>query len=132
VVRKHVAVVDKLEKERDQLAEKVKRLEGILAAGDRVARAAATIGTPRAIDTVTEEDEEEDEEDEEDDGEAGQAAHGASESYGVRKPREVLETLAAMQESLRQLNDLNDEALTESSRTAEKLAAHAGIEAEVD
>jgi hypothetical protein len=42
------------------------------------------------------------------------------------------EQLAAMQESLRQLNDLNDEALMESSRTAEKLAAHAGIEAEVD
>lgn len=132
VVRKHVAVVDKLEKERNQLAEKVKRLEGILAAGDRVARAAATVGTPRAIDTVTEEDEEEDEEDEEDNGEVGQATHGASESYGVRKPTEVLGTLAAMQESLRQLNDLNDEVLMESSRTAEKLAAHAGIEAEVD
>jgi len=94
VVRKHVAVVDKLEKEKDRLAEKVQRLEGILAAGDRVARAAATIGTPRAIDTVTEEDEEEDEEDEEDDGEAGQATHGASGPYGVRKPKEVLGTVS--------------------------------------
>jgi hypothetical protein len=42
--------------------DKIERLEAIIAAGDRVARAAATLGEKRDIDTLAEEDEEESEE----------------------------------------------------------------------
>lgn len=60
VVRKHLARVEPLEKENSQLHDKVERLEAILAAGDRIARAAATLGEKRDINTLAEEEEEED------------------------------------------------------------------------
>ena len=57
VVRKHLAKVEPLEREKAQLRDQVDRLEAILAAGDRVARAAASVGAPRAMDTLSEADE---------------------------------------------------------------------------
>ncbi|OCK72707.1 hypothetical protein K432DRAFT_411966, partial [Lepidopterella palustris CBS 459.81] len=124
VVRKHVAVVEPLEKENAKLKGKVERLEAILAAGDRVAKAAAMVGTPRDMDTVDEEEEDES---------GVQTSAGASEDSAEERPREVLGTqLAAMQESLRQLNDLNDDALLESSRTAARLTSHMTMEDDVD
>ncbi|KAF2870154.1 hypothetical protein BDV95DRAFT_74821 [Massariosphaeria phaeospora] len=114
VVAKHLALMEPLEKENLSLKEKVERLEAILAAGDRVARAAATFGEKREINTLAEEDEEEDFED---------TTPGAQSSQQSPPPREVLGTqLAAMQETLSQLSDLNNEAIAESSRTAQKLA----------
>ncbi|OAK96582.1 hypothetical protein IQ06DRAFT_319233 [Phaeosphaeriaceae sp. SRC1lsM3a] len=101
VVRKHLARVEPLEKENAALFDKIDRLEAIIAAGDRVARAAATLGEKRDIDTLAEEDEEE--EDSED------AATGAQQQ------------LAAMQETLNQLSELNNDAIAESSRTAQRL-----------
>jgi hypothetical protein len=59
VVKKHLARVEPLEKENAALFDKIDRLEAIIAAGDRVARAAATLGEKREINTLTEEDEEE-------------------------------------------------------------------------
>jgi TolA-binding protein len=63
VVRKHLARVEPLEKENAYLTDKIERLEAIIAAGDRIARAAATMGEKRNINTLTEEVEEDDEED---------------------------------------------------------------------
>ncbi|KAI8931560.1 hypothetical protein NX059_011215 [Plenodomus lindquistii] len=112
VVRKHLARVEPLEKENAMLLDKVDRLEAIIAAGDRVARAAATIGEKRNIDTLAEEDEVEDEEDTTSDG-PGQGHNTA--------PVDVIGTLAAMQETLNQLSELNNDAIAESSRTAQRL-----------
>lgn len=58
MVRKHLARVEPLEKENAALFDKIDRLEAIIAAGDRVARAAATLGEKRDINTLAEEDEE--------------------------------------------------------------------------
>ena len=57
VVRKHLARVEPLEKENEALNDKISRLEAIVAAGDRVARVAATLGETRAINTLAEEGE---------------------------------------------------------------------------
>jgi chromosome segregation ATPase len=65
VVKKHLARVEPLEKANASLSDKVGRLEAIIAAGDRVARAAATMGEQRDIDTLAEEDEEEEDDDDE-------------------------------------------------------------------
>jgi chromosome segregation ATPase len=63
VVRKHLARVEPLEKQNAALTDKIERLEAIIAAGDRVARAAATLGEKRNMNTLAEEDEDEDEDD---------------------------------------------------------------------
>jgi chromosome segregation ATPase len=63
VVRKHLARVEPLEKQNAALTDKIERLEAIIAAGDRVARAAATMGEKRNMNTLAEEDEDEDEDD---------------------------------------------------------------------
>jgi chromosome segregation ATPase len=63
VVKKHLARVEPLEKQNAILSNKIGRLEAIIAAGDRVARAAATLGEQRNFDTLVEEDEEEDDAD---------------------------------------------------------------------
>jgi hypothetical protein len=112
VVRKHLAMIEPLEKENALLKEKVQRLDNILAAGDRVARAAATVGERRSIDTVEEDDEEDDESNEEkatpgadaestwSGADAGTevGSLGSSERVGVvgggRPPREVLGTVS--------------------------------------
>jgi chromosome segregation ATPase len=60
VVRKHVARVGPLEKENALLNDKIDRLQAIIKAGDRIARAAATMGEKRNINTLSEEDEDED------------------------------------------------------------------------
>jgi chromosome segregation ATPase len=60
VVRKHLARVEPLEKQNAALTDKIERLEAIIAAGDRVARAAATMGEKRNMNTLAEEDEDED------------------------------------------------------------------------
>lgn len=60
VVRKHLARVEPLEKENLQLLDKIDRLEAMLAAGDRIARAAASLGEQRDMNTLAEEEEEED------------------------------------------------------------------------
>lgn len=60
VVRKHLARVEPLEKENLQLLDKIDRLEAMLAAGDRIARAAASLGEQRNMNTLAEEEEEED------------------------------------------------------------------------
>jgi hypothetical protein len=86
VVRKHLARVEPLEKENLALTDKIVRLEAIIAAGDRVARAAATLGEKRDIDTLAEEDEEEDEEDEEDEEEESDASAGAPASAPLLQP----------------------------------------------
>ena len=67
-----------------ELKEKVERLNNILAAGDRVARAAATMGEKREIDTLAEEDEEDED----------QATSGAQSSVQSPAPREVLGTVS--------------------------------------
>jgi predicted nucleic acid-binding Zn-ribbon protein len=61
VVRKHLARVEPLEKENALLTDKIDRLEAIIAAGDRIARAAATVGEKRTINTLAEEEEDVDE-----------------------------------------------------------------------
>jgi hypothetical protein len=61
VVRKHLARVEPLEKENALLTDKIDRLEAIIAAGDRIARAAATVGEKRTINTLAEEEEDADE-----------------------------------------------------------------------
>jgi DNA repair exonuclease SbcCD ATPase subunit len=57
VVRKHLARVEPLEKENAFLLDKIDRLEAMLAAGDRIARVAATVGERRNINSLAEEDE---------------------------------------------------------------------------
>jgi chromosome segregation ATPase len=61
VVKKHLARVEPLEKENADLSDRIDRLEAIIAAGDRITRAAVLVGEKREINTLTEEDEEEDE-----------------------------------------------------------------------
>lgn len=58
VVRKHLARVEPLQKENTALLNKIDRLQDMLAAGDRIARAAASIGEKREISTLAEESEE--------------------------------------------------------------------------
>jgi len=117
VVRKHLARVEPLEKENAMLFDKVDRLEAILAAGDRVARAAASMGEKRNITTLIEEEDEEEERD-------TTSAAAPSKSNGVPTAAEdvVGTQLAAMQETLHQLSELNNDAIAESSRTAQRLA----------
>ncbi|KAL5113332.1 hypothetical protein ACEQ8H_008794 [Pleosporales sp. CAS-2024a] len=112
VVRKHLARVEPLEKENAALLDKIDRLEAIIAAGDRVARAAATLGEKRDINTLTEEDEEEE----------SDTAPGAQvpKANGVHNDA-VATQLAAMSETLHQLSELNNDAIAESSRTAQRL-----------
>jgi hypothetical protein len=50
-----------VQKENDILKDKVERLDAMLKAGDRIARAAASLGEKRQINTLTEEVEEESE-----------------------------------------------------------------------
>ncbi|OAL54800.1 hypothetical protein IQ07DRAFT_618747 [Pyrenochaeta sp. DS3sAY3a] len=112
VVRKHLARVEPLEKENAFLSDKVERLEAIIAAGDRVARAAASMGEKRTINTLAEEDEEEEDE-------SSASSTPLPKLNGPSK--DVVSTLAAMQETLNQLSELNNDAITESSRTAQRL-----------
>jgi hypothetical protein len=58
VVRKHMAVVGPLEKQNATLRDKVERLEAMLAASDRITRAAASVGEKRDLHALAEEDEE--------------------------------------------------------------------------
>lgn len=112
VVRKHLARVEPLEKQNAMLLDKIDRLEAIIAAGDRVARAAAIMGEKRDINTLTEEDEEEDGED---------ATSGAQGPRPNGAPADVIATMAAMQETLNQLSELNNDTVAESLRTAQRL-----------
>jgi chromosome segregation ATPase len=91
VVEKHIARVEPLERRIEFLEEKNERLQAILAAGDRVARAAATMGEKREIDTLEEEDEDE----EEDSPAEGSGAH-AKEAKSPPPP-EVLGTVSDIQ-----------------------------------
>jgi chromosome segregation ATPase len=59
VVRKHLARVEPLQKENTALLNKIDRLQDMLMAGDRIARAAASMGEKREINTLAEESEEE-------------------------------------------------------------------------
>ena len=59
VVRKHLARVEPLQKENTALLNKIDRLQDMLAAGDRIARAAASMGEKREMNTLAEESEEE-------------------------------------------------------------------------
>ncbi|KAH7070056.1 hypothetical protein FB567DRAFT_564813 [Paraphoma chrysanthemicola] len=116
VVRKHLARVEPLEKQNAALSDKIERLEAIIAAGDRVARAAATLGEKRAIDTLAEEDEDEETTSDENTAPGAQISPKAN-----GQPDVVVTQLAAMQETLNQLSDLNNDAIAESSRTAQRL-----------
>lgn len=114
VVRKHLARVEPLEKENCMLLDKVDRLEAILAAGDRIARVAASIGEKRNITLIEEENEEEEHD--------VTSSAALSRQNGVPAAEDVVGTLAAMQETLHQLSELNNDAIAESSRTAQRLA----------
>jgi chromosome segregation ATPase len=78
VVKKHLARVEPLEKENADLSDRIDRLEAIIAAGDRITRAAVLVGEKREINTLTEEDE-----DEEEQGSSEDAASGAQEAPKV-------------------------------------------------
>jgi chromosome segregation ATPase len=82
VVKKHLARVEPLEKQNAILFDKIGRLEAIIAAGDRVARAAATLGEQRNFDTLVEEDEEEEDADN-DEGVTSSAQQIVPKSNGV-------------------------------------------------
>jgi chromosome segregation ATPase len=58
VVRKHLARVEPLQKENTALLDKIDRLQDMLVAGDRIARAAVSLGEKREIATLAEEPEE--------------------------------------------------------------------------
>ncbi|KAF2849605.1 hypothetical protein T440DRAFT_499777 [Plenodomus tracheiphilus IPT5] len=120
VVRKHLARVEPLEKENAMLLDKVDRLEAIIAAGDRVARAAATMGEKRNINTLTEEDEEDEEDEERDEEEDTMSGAQGPKSVGAAADVVGIQ-LAAMQETLSQLSELNNDTIAESSRTAQRL-----------
>ncbi|KAJ4982582.1 adventurous gliding protein Z, partial [Stagonosporopsis vannaccii] len=122
VVRKHLARVEPLQKENTALLNKIDRLQDMLAAGDRIARAAASLGEKREMTALAEES------DEEQDGSAS-AGSGAS-APGVPRAAPLLNgtakdvvgtQLAAMQETLSQLSALNNDAIAESERTAQRL-----------
>ena len=59
VVRKHLARVEPLQKENTALLDKIDRLQDMLAAGDRIARAATNISENHTMKTLSEEPEEE-------------------------------------------------------------------------
>jgi chromosome segregation ATPase len=58
VVRKHLARIEPLQKENTALLDKIDRLQDMLVAGDRIARAAVSLGEKREIATLAEEPEE--------------------------------------------------------------------------
>jgi chromosome segregation ATPase len=137
VVRKHLARIEPLQKENTALLDKIDRLQDMLAAGDRIARAAASLGEKREMTTLAEEPEE---------GggsvalarDAPRAAphlNGAAkdvvgtvslsnvQQLSMIKAHKLMEAqqLAAMQETLSQLNALNNDAIAESVKTAQRL-----------
>jgi chromosome segregation ATPase len=152
VVRKHLARVEPLQKENTALLNKIDRLQDMLAAGDRIARAAASMGEKREINTLAEESEE--------DESSGSAGSGSGASRPPVPPKisapahlingsikDVVGTvsllllslhsdvfwcrgqklmehqqLAAMQETLSQLSALNNDAFAEAERTAQRLS----------
>ncbi|KAJ8108994.1 hypothetical protein OPT61_g7777 [Boeremia exigua] len=121
VVRKHLAHVEPLRKENVALLDKIDRLKDMLSAGDRIARAAATVGEKREMTPLTEQSEEEQDS-------SASAGSGVVASNTPRKApllngaaKDVVGTLAAMQETLTQLSALNDNAFVESQRTAQRL-----------
>jgi chromosome segregation ATPase len=142
VVRKHLARIEPLQKENTALLDKIDRLQDMLVAGDRIARAAASMGEKREMTTLAEEPEE-----------GGGAASTESDTPARDAPRATphlngaakdvfgtvsssnvqrltmieahklmeAQQLAAMQETLSQLNALNNDAIAESVKTAQRL-----------
>lgn len=143
VVRKHLARVEPLEKENTALLNKIDRLQDMLAAGDRIARAAASLGEKREMTVVAEESEEEhlSAPSVRPRASAHEELHAAPVLNGTAKdvvgtvsllshlsPSACIghkltehQQLAAMQETLSQLNALNNDAIAESERTAQRL-----------
>lgn len=144
VVRKHLARVEPLQKENTALMNKIDRLQDMLAAGDRIARAAASLGEKREMTTLAEgpEDEQHNSVSAESDALALKVPRTAPLLNGaakdvvgtvslskinndsrIFKAHELMEhqQLAAMQETLSQLSALNNDAMLESERTAQRL-----------
>jgi chromosome segregation ATPase len=98
VVRKHLALIEPVEKENVSLKEKISRLEAIIKAGDRIARAAATIGEKRQINTLTEEVAEssssEEDRPKDEDTTAGGQAPAPVKINGIPVPNDVIGTVS--------------------------------------
>ena len=142
VVRKHLARIEPLQKENTALLDKIDRLQDMLVAGDRIARAAASLGEKREMTTLAEEPEEgEGAASTESDTPARDAPRATPHLNGAAKDvvgtvslsnvqrltmieaHKLMEAqqLAAMQETLSQLNALNNDAIAESVKTAQRL-----------
>lgn len=142
VVRKHLARIEPLQKENTALLDKIDRLQDMLVAGDRIARAAASLGEKREMTTLAEEPEEgEGAASIESDTPARDAPRATPHLNGAAKDvvgtvslsnvqrltmieaHKLMEAqqLAAMQETLSQLNALNNDAIAESFKTAQRL-----------